>query len=351
MPPRKQRPAKKQRPEGLVFWVFKDPRKAKTGSLTKDQRFWVFERPSGNAGLRGAVPPKSKDQTSGLGSLNQVAILLIYINILKDPKPPPKGGRCVALKGLHRTRPKPEKGSSHHGGKQHATAEPHPPNQQRGDTMTQKKPQESAAPRKAHIVTASTPEDKRRATQALIASPEAHAVIVMQASALAGELFDVPEMAEELRAQAKAVQSGDMSRVEAMLITQAIVLEDIFTNMASKAMTQSQLPAMEGLMRMALRAQNQCRATLETLATIKNPPVVIARQANISQGHQQINNAPTHAGKIEKSQNELLEVTNHERLDIRAPSQAIGHDSPMEAVGEKHRGKNRSGKSTMQPQR
>jgi hypothetical protein len=46
-------------------------------------------------------------------------------------------------------------------------------------------------------------------------------------------------------------------------------------------------------MRLALRAQGQCRATLETLAAIKNPPVVFARQANINNGgQQQVNNAP-----------------------------------------------------------
>ena len=46
-------------------------------------------------------------------------------------------------------------------------------------------------------------------------------------------------------------------------------------------------------MRLALKAQGQCRATLETLATIKNPPVVFARQANIAQGPQQVNNTAT----------------------------------------------------------
>ena len=40
-------------------------------------------------------------------------------------------------------------------------------------------------------------------------------------------------------------------------------------------------------MRMAMKAQNQCRMTLETLATIKNPPVVFAKQANINNGGQQ----------------------------------------------------------------
>jgi hypothetical protein len=32
------------------------------------------------------------------------------------------------------------------------------------------------------------------------------------------------------------------------------------------------------------------RMTLESLATIKNPPVVYARQANIAHGPQQVNN-------------------------------------------------------------
>ncbi len=75
-------------------------------------------------------------------------------------------------------------------------------------------------------------------------------------------------------------------------------------------------------MRLTLKAQNQYRMTLETLAAIKNPPVVFARQANINQGNgnPQLNNgrpAPdnlnktrphTHAGKNENQQNELLEV-------------------------------------------
>ena len=37
-------------------------------------------------------------------------------------------------------------------------------------------------------------------------------------------------------------------------------------------------------MKLALKAQNQCRMTLETLAAIKNPPVIYARQANFANG-------------------------------------------------------------------
>jgi hypothetical protein len=36
-------------------------------------------------------------------------------------------------------------------------------------------------------------------------------------------------------------------------------------------------------MRMALRAQNQCRGNLETLAALKNPQVIFAKQANALQ--------------------------------------------------------------------
>ena len=52
------------------------------------------------------------------------------------------------------------------------------------------------------------------------------------------------------------------------------------------------MQAAETYVRLALKAQAQCRATLETLATIKNPPVVYARQANIAAGRQQVNNGP-----------------------------------------------------------
>ena len=43
-------------------------------------------------------------------------------------------------------------------------------------------------------------------------------------------------------------------------------------------------------MRLAMKAQSQCRATAEALALMKNPQPYI-RQANIAQGPQQVNNS------------------------------------------------------------
>jgi hypothetical protein len=106
------------------------------------------------------------------------------------------------------------------------------------------------------------------------------------------------------------VNKGDLKRCEGMLMGQAYALQSIFMNLSLRSKNQEYLKNMETFLRLALKAQSQCRATLETLAAIKNPPVVFAKQANISNGHQQVNNgiSPTHAGKNNFSPNELLEA-------------------------------------------
>jgi hypothetical protein len=72
---------------------------------------------------------------------------------------------------------------------------------------------------------------------------------------------------------------------------------------------------------LALNTQGQCRSTLETPSAIKNLPVIYAKQANISNGNQQINNGiPAQAEENKKQPNELLEHTHGEWLDTRAES-------------------------------
>ena len=99
--------------------------------------------------------------------------------------------------------------------------------------------------------------------------------------------------------------------------------------------------ATDRYLRLALKAQSQCRATLETLATIKNPPVIYAKQANISNGPQQVNNGLPAPAREEKtiSSNELLEHQHGQRLDTGTQSAAIGADSTMATLGEIDRAK------------
>ena len=145
---------------------------------------------------------------------------------------------------------------------------------------------------------------------------------------------DFPSLLNELGEQFDKVVTGDMTRVESMLICQAHALDNLFNNLARRAHCQEHMPHYETFLRLALKAQGQCRSTLETLAAIKNPPVVFAKQANIS-NNQQINNgvlAPSHAEKNKNQQNELLEHTHGKRLDTRTKGQAIGVNSELAAL-------------------
>ena len=91
---------------------------------------------------------------------------------------------------------------------------------------------------------------------------------------------------------------------------------------------------METYMKLALKAQTQCRTTLQTLAEVKNPrPVAFVKQANISNGPQQVNNGVTpRAENFNNQSNELLVVNDGERLDIRAKGAASCADQNMETM-------------------
>ena len=95
---------------------------------------------------------------------------------------------------------------------------------------------------------------------------------------------------------------------------------------------------------LGLKAQAQCRATLQTLAEIKNPqPVAFVKQANIANGPQQVNNGrvpPARAGIPADPSNELLGLSHEQRLDAGATSAAGGADYRLETVGALQRTEN-----------
>ena len=109
----------------------------------------------------------------------------------------------------------------------------------------------------------------------------------------AGEDLDVSDLVAEMKKAGDEAVAGDMKRVERMLTNQLMTLDAIFNNMAQRSHRQDTFKGIEVLMRLALKAQAQARATAETLSVIKNPMPYI-RQANIAHGHQQVNNTGTH---------------------------------------------------------
>jgi hypothetical protein len=185
---------------------------------------------------------------------------------------------------------------------------------------------------------------EKRAKVALFPSLNAAAVLCDYIKPL-GE-HDLISLNSQVRASIEEVQAGDLSEAEGMLMGQAQALQAMFMNFAKRASYQKQVSNIESLVRMALKAQNQCRMTLETLANVKNPPVVIARQANIAHGPQQVNNdaarntpAPRTGSRATKPDraNELLEAKNGERLDTRATGTAGSAHPSMATVGKGHR--------------
>ena len=146
--------------------------------------------------------------------------------------------------------------------------------------------------------------------------------------------MDVNGLAEELVARTKAVQNRDLSNLESMLTAQAETLNTIFHATAQRAaLNLGQYPqAADMYLRLAMKAQSQCRATVQTLSDMKAPrPIAYVQQANIAAGHQQINNhVPTDS---QSPPNGLLESSNVTRMDARATGTAGRGNPPLEAVG------------------
>ena len=191
-------------------------------------------------------------------------------------------------------------------------------------------------PRKAiPVASGRSPDEKGRSYAKVLISPEvaAYRVIGMMQPKNLKDDIDTPTLLATLIDQAKAVHGGDLGSAEAMLINQASALQALFVRLSERAMEQAHMPNLEGFMRLALRAQSQCRATLETLATIKNPPVVYARQANVTTGPQQ-NNFGVARGENEIKQTQQSEATDELLPDARAQGNACGDDQTLEALGE-----------------
>ena len=153
-----------------------------------------------------------------------------------------------------------------------------------------------------------------------------------------GEL-DITAITSAMLESAKRVKANDMSDVEAMLLSQAIVLNGMFADLSSRSVANradGHFEASQIYLKLAFKAQNQARMTLESLSNIKNPPVLYVKQANISHGPQQVNNgtaSASQAKEMENSPNKLLDSSIDKPLDPRTPEPAVNSDKAMAPVG------------------
>lgn len=148
------------------------------------------------------------------------------------------------------------------------------------------------AAKKKPTTTPTEPKGEQAKPHQILLMPSAQNAIAMEAwGKFAGEI-DVSELVTDLQERTDVMKGGNMGSVESMLYGQAMTLQTIFTSLARRSALNAgeYINASETYMKLALKAQAQCRATLETLSIVKNPMPYI-KQANIAQGPQQVNNA------------------------------------------------------------
>lgn len=188
-------------------------------------------------------------------------------------------------------------------------------------------------------ITANQLQSRLEASTEFLLKPSflAAKVIDTDKKQLSKDFIDLQYTQAMLERSISEVRQGNLTDVEAMLYSQAYALNVMFATLMTRANRQEYMPSTQALMTLAFKAQNQSRATLQALIDLKQPrQPTFVKQANISQGHQQINNI---SEKNKTMQNELLEKQDGKWLDRGAKAKAKGVNSELEALGEVHRGK------------
>ena len=88
----------------------------------------------------------------------------------------------------------------------------------------------------------------------------------------------------------KAATSGDLTHYKVMLAAQADTLNSVFTELARRAALNmgEYISATETYMRLALKAQAQCKANIEALDRLSNGRVQTVRHVHVNEGGQAV---------------------------------------------------------------
>lgn len=179
-------------------------------------------------------------------------------------------------------------------------------------------------------------EDNAAALARTVLQPNVQAAVTLREYDKKFGHLDLTGMAEALKEHTKATMDGDMGRAEAVLIAQAHTLDAIYNNLARRAINSEFMNHLDSYLKLALRAQSQCRATWEALSAVKHPPIQYVKQLNMA-NNQQVNNGtrenPSSPTGLSGDSDELCQ-------DPGTPGIEKKDDPPLEAVGEVNRAKN-----------
>jgi hypothetical protein len=149
----------------------------------------------------------------------------------------------------------------------------------------------------------------------------------------------------------KAAISGDQSQSIKMLCSQMATLDVLFNTLVISAgnnKNEGYIGHAETYLKLAFKAQSQSRNAAEALNDILHPRTTTFVKQNNSAKNMQINHhsGDSRAGKSENAPNELLEVTDGERLEFGTQGEAIADDASVATVGTLDRAANTGRKSS-----
>lgn len=230
--------------------------------------------------------------------------------------------------------------------------------------MTQKKSRKPSMPKPAEFQPSFKPEKRMPVTidpddshaitarklAAQLLSPEASASRVIRAGEDRGGLGDILDsvgMQSEIRAIGRAVNAGDLSSAEAMLVGQALSMQMLSARLIERGLAQEYMPQFETFLRLGMKAQAQSRQAIEALGNLKHGPAIYARQANVAQGGpMQVNNNPAPPAMPAQARVEDMQTSPsqlslaHELHANPSPSScSSGTDAQVASLGEVHRAK------------
>lgn len=104
------------------------------------------------------------------------------------------------------------------------------------------------------------------------------------------ELPGIGDYADHVHITARDAAGGDMTMASKVLAAQAITLDSMFAELARRAAMNmgEYIDASERYGRLALKAQGNCRATLEALAKLHQPREQTVRHVHVNEGGQAI---------------------------------------------------------------
>lgn len=205
--------------------------------------------------------------------------------------------------------------------------------------VTTKKP----LPKSAAMQPSALTQDEKNACMALLPSVNSAAVIHAYQDNVMGKDVDMGVLFNQLEDTFTEIKGGDLHSLEAMLVSQAMALQTIFTCLARKAQSQEHVRNFESFLGLALKAQTQSRATISALVDLKYPrQATFVTQANIAHGPQQVNNGVAVARAHEEKPDSTIKLSSgtHElRQDTRPSGTTIKGNPSLATVEKIHRAK------------